>query len=56
MVEKLFRSGRNLCAIELREREIRIERDGLIIVRDGIRDTQLFREIAARKELLACFF
>ena len=56
MIEKLFGGRRNICPVEFREREIRIERDCLIEVRDGIRDAKFFGKVAAGKKFLPCFF
>jgi hypothetical protein len=56
MLKKLFRTRRHISAIELRKREIRIERDGLIEVCDGIGDAQFLLKIASGEILLARFF
>jgi len=56
MLEKLFCGRRDISAIELGQREIRIERDGLVEVCDGVCDAEFLLEIAAREILLARLF
>src|SRR6185369_6518613 len=56
VLEKLLASRRDVCAIEVGECEIRIERDRLVEVRDGIRDPELFLEIASGEIFFSSFF
>jgi hypothetical protein len=42
MIEKFVGGGRNVCAVQFREREIRIERDCFIEVLDRISEPKIF--------------
>jgi hypothetical protein len=53
---ELFTRRRDVCAIEVGECEIWIERDRLVEVRDGIREPELFLEIASGEKFLSSFF
>jgi len=54
MVEKFLSGGTNLRPVQLRQGEVWVKRNCLIVVLDGILDLQFLLQITSQEEFLAC--